>query len=167
MYEVTGWDMADIASVVDQALLDAAEWAGVSVWAVIGGITAAIVILIVLAAWLVKRRRGASVKIYTEDGQLEFVEKTVAEFPADRIRIEGKKGKVVIKLISPKPEGGGEPLLPQEVKEEPLLSKYMEPKPPVPPEKEEKEPEPKSEPIAMGAVESAPEKPKKKPEESK
>ena len=159
--------MADIASVVDQALLDAAEWAGVSVWAVIGGITAAIVILIVLAAWLVKRRRGASVKIYTEDGQLEFVEKTVAEFPADRIRIEGKKGKVVIKLISPKPEGGEEPLLPQEVKEEPLLSKYMEPKPPVPTEKEEKKPEPKSEPIAMGAVESTPEKPKKKGKDTK
>lgn len=154
---------ADVTTIVNQVLLDAAEWSGVSVWAVLAAIATAIIVLLILLAWWVERRYESSVQVHTDEGSLEIVEKTVAEFPADRVRIEGIKGKVIIKLISPKSEAADEPLPPQEIKEEPLLSKYMEPKPPVPTEKEEKKPEPKSEPIAMGAVESTPEKPKKKP----
>lgn len=155
MYEVTGENMADIVTTTNQALLDAAEWAGASVWIIIAAIATALLIFIILVFYLVKRKHEVPVKIYTTDGEagseaLEFVEKTLVEFPADRIRIEGTKGKVVIKLISPKPVTPEEPLLPQEVKEGPLLSKVKESKS----EKPEEEEEPESEPIAMGAVES-------------
>lgn len=144
--------MADIVTTANQALLDAAEWAGASVWIIIAAIATALLIFIILVFYLVKRKHEVPVKIYTTDGEagseaLEFVEKTLVEFPADRIRIEGTKGKVVIKLVSPKPVTPEEPLLPQEVKEGPLPSKLEKPKP-----AESEEPE--SEPIAMGAVES-------------
>ncbi|MEE9564711.1 MAG: hypothetical protein V3V63_03275 [Candidatus Hydrothermarchaeaceae archaeon] len=152
MYEVTGENMADIVTTANQALLDAAEWAGASVWIIIAAIATALLIFIILVFYLVKRKHEVPVKIYTTEGEagseaLEFVEKTLMEFPADRIRIEGTKGKVVIKLVSPKPVTPEEPLLPQEVKEGPLPSKLEKPKP-----AESEEPE--SEPIAMGAVES-------------
>ncbi len=165
--------MADIATTVDQALLDAAEWAGVSVWAVIAAIAVAILIVLILAFYCVSR--GSPIKIYATRGEagddpLKFVEKTLVEFPADRIKIEADKGKVIIKLVSAKPvaetEGGRdllneydippeEPLLPQKVKEEPLPTKVGKPKPP------EEKPS-KSEPIPMGAVESKPEEQKTK-----
>lgn len=153
MYEVTGENMADIVTTANQALLDAAEWAGASVWIIIAAIATALLIFIILVFYLVKRKHEVPVKIYTTEGEagseaLEFVEKTLVEFPADRIRIEGTKGKVVIKLVSPKPVTPEEPLLPQEVKEGPLLSKLTESKSKKPEE------EPESEPIAMGAVES-------------
>ncbi|MEE8403141.1 MAG: hypothetical protein V3R93_05250 [Candidatus Hydrothermarchaeaceae archaeon] len=150
--------MADIATTVDQALLDAAEWAGVSVWTVIAAIVVAILLVLILAVHCV--RRGSPIKIYATRGEagddpLEFVEKTLVEFPADRIKIEAGKGKVIIKLVSAKPAAVEEPLLPQEVKGEPLPAKVEEPKPP------EKKPS-ESEPIPMGAVESKPEEQKTK-----
>lgn len=150
--------MVDIATTVDQALLDAAEWVGVSVWAVIAAIAVALLLVLILAFHCV--RRGSPIKIYATRGEvgddpLEFVERTLVEFPADRIKIEADRGKVIIKLVSAKPVAVEEPLLPQEVKEEPLLAKVEEPKPP------EEKPS-KSEPIPLGAVESESEEEKTK-----
>ncbi len=159
--------ITDIMADANQALLDMAEYSGVSVWAVIGGIAIAAVVLIIVVVWLIMRRRKASAMVYTEDGSLEFVEETVAEFPADKVRIEGKKGKIVIKLISPAPQAGEESLPPQEVKGEPLPSKVEEPKPPVSKKAAEEKAEPESKPIAMGAVGQPPKKPEPKKEETK
>lgn len=155
--------ITEITASANQTLLDAAAWAGVSVWSVIGVIAGAILLILILAVWLIERKHEASTNIYTDDASIEFIEKTIAEFPAEMVRIEGKKGKIVIKLISPKPIVEEKPLLPQEVKGEPLPSKVEEAKPPVLKEPKKEEPEPKSEPIAMGAVGSPP----KKPEETK
>lgn len=149
--------IADMQAYSNQALLDVAAWAGVGVWIVIGAIAGAVLLLLILVVWLIERKHEAPVSVYAGERELEFVEKTIAEFPADQIRIEGKKGKVVIKLISQKP-AAREETLPQEVKGEPLPTKAEEVKPPAQKEPEKKE-EPKSKPIAMGAVGAPPEKP--------
>ncbi len=154
--------ITDITAYSNQALLDAAEWAGVTVWYVIASIAAVIIVLLLIAIYLMERRHDTPLDIYTDEGQLELVEKTIAEFPADRVRIEGKKGRVVIKLISEKPAVREEPLLPQEVKEGPKPAVVEKAKPPVSTKKEEKKEEPKSEPIAMGAVGQPPKKPEEK-----
>jgi hypothetical protein len=160
--------IADITTYSNQALLDAAEWSGVSVWTLIAAVATVIIIILLLAIWLIERRHEAPVNIYTDEGQLEFVEKTLAEFPADRIRIEGKKGKVVIKLISPKPVAEEELLPPQEVKGEALPSKVEKAKPPISAEsKKEEEVEKETKPIAMGAVGAVPKKPQQEKEETK
>lgn len=155
--------MADIATTVNQALLDAAEWAEVSVWVVITVLAVAILIALIFVFYCIKHMQEPLIKVYTEQGEagddaLEFVEKTLAEFPADHIKIEATKGKVVIKLVSIKAatekEAGGDDVsskqgLPQEVKGEPLPTVVEEPA-------SEEKPQ-KSEPIPMGAAESAPE----------
>jgi hypothetical protein len=153
----------DIIAFSNQVLLDGSELLGVSVWTLIIAMAVSVIILLLVAIWLIERRHEVPVDVYTDEGKIEFVEKTLAEFPADRIRIEGKKGKVVINLISPKPIPEGEALPPQEIKGEPLPSKTEVPKPPVSkePEKAPKE-EPKSKPIAMGAVGPKPKKEEKK-----
>lgn len=160
--------ITDITTYSNQVLLDIAEWAGVSVWYVIASMATVVIVILLIGIYLIEKRQSSPLDIYTDEGPLELVEKTIAEFPADRVRIEGKKGKVVIKLISEKPAPEEEPLPPQEVKGEPLPSKAEVPKPPVLKEskKEEKE-EPKSRPIAMGAVGQPPKKPEKKKEETK
>lgn len=153
--------MADIAITVNQALLDAAEWAEVSVWVVITVIAVAALIALIFVFYCVKHRQEPLIKIYTEQGEagddaLEFVEKTLAEFPADRIKIEASKGKVVIKLVSVKAatekeaeeDVSSKQNLPQEVKGEPLPTIVEEPA-------SEEQPQ-KSEPIPMGTADSAP-----------
>jgi len=165
MHEMTEENMVDIVAVANQALLDAAEWAGVSVWLIIAAIAAVLLnnmLLLILGIYWIKRKRESPIKIDATRGKagdtaLEFVEKTLVEFPADQIKIETTKGKVIIKLVSAKPATVEEPLLPQEVKGEPLPSKAEEPKE-APPEKKP----PESEPIPMGAVESPPEEQKTK-----
>ncbi len=151
--------ITDAQTYVNQALLDAAEFTGLSVWYVIASIAAAIIVILLIAIYLIERSHRGSMDVYTDEGQIEFVEKTIAEFPADRVRIEGKKGKVVIKLISEKPAAKEETHLPQEVKEVPKPAVPPKAKPPVPTKKDEKKEEPKSEPIAMGAVGQPPKKP--------
>lgn len=164
--------MVDIIAAANQALLDVAEWAGVSVWLVIAAIVAALlnhVLVLMLGVYWFKRKRESSIKLHATQGEAgsdahEFVEKTLMEFPADRIKIETAKGMVTIKLISQQPTTVEESLLPQDVKGEPLPSKVEEPKP-----SESKKPEPapekkppESEPIPVGAVESTPEEQKTK-----
>ena len=142
----------------NKVLLDASEMLGVSVWTLVIAIAVSVIVGLLVAVWLIERRHEAPVDIYADEAKIEFVEKTLAEFPAERVRIEGRKGKVVINLITQKPVPGGE-TLPQEVKGEPLPSKAEVPKPPVSKEPEKpKEEEPKSKPIAMGAVGPKPKK---------
>lgn len=142
--------MADMATEMNNALLDAAVWAGVSVWVIIGAIAACVLILLIIVVYLIIRWSKPSAKapaqpepVSAED--IELVEKTLAEFPADQVKIEATNGKVVIKVVNPK-SAAEEPSLPQEKKEAPLPSKVEKKKP--------EEPEPESEPIAMGAAES-------------
>jgi hypothetical protein len=153
--------ITDVQTYVNQALLDAAEFTGLSVWYVIASIATAVIVILLIAIYLIERRHRGPLDVYTDEGQIEFVEKTIAEFPADRVRIEGKKGKVVIKLISEKP-AEAESLPPQAAEEAPKPAVAEKAKPPVPAKKEEKKEEPKSKPIAMGAVGQPPKKPEKK-----
>jgi hypothetical protein len=153
--------ITDVQTYVNQALLDAAEFTGLSVWYVIASIATAVIVILLIAIYLIERSHGGPIEVYTDEGQIEFVEKTIAEFPADRVRIEGKKGKVVIKLISEKP-AEAESLPPQAAQEAPKPAVAEKAKPPVSTKKEEKKEEPKSEPIAMGAVGQPPKKPEKK-----
>ncbi|MEE9474736.1 MAG: hypothetical protein V3V36_03605 [Candidatus Hydrothermarchaeaceae archaeon] len=159
MHEMADGNMVDIVAAVNQGLLDVAEWAGVSVWLVIATIAVALlnhIFLLILFLYWIKWRRGPSIKVSAaqEDAggdELELVERTLAEFPADQIKIETTKGKVVLKLVSTKPMTVKEPLLPQEIKGEPLPSKVEE-------SKSSEPDEPESEPIPMKGRESTPEK---------
>jgi hypothetical protein len=149
--------MADIVAGLqadaNKMLLDAAAWAGVSVWSVIGAIAGAILLLLILVVWLIERKHHTATPSHMGDVQSGFVEKTLAEFPADMVKTEGGEGKIVIKLVTPKPVPEEKPQPIQEVKGEPLPTK-----PPVSEEPKEEEPEPDSKPIAMGTAEKPVEK---------
>lgn len=162
MQEVGGKNMVEIATLTNQALLDAAEWAGVSVWVIVGGLITALVILLLIAVRQFKQK--PYIKVYATRGEagddaLEFVEKTLVEFPADSIKIEATGGKVIISLISQKPMAVEEPHLPPEIRGNLLPSKVERPRPKEPaPEKKPKE----SKPIPMGNAKSVSENKGKK-----
>ena len=148
--------IADMQAYSNQALLDAAAWAGVGVWIVIGAIAGAVLLLLILVVWLIERKHEPSTSIPDEGSGV--VEKTLAEFPAEMVAAQGGEGKIVVKLVTQKPVPKEAPLPPQKVEGEPLPTKAEEVKPPAQKEPEKKE-EPKSKPIAMGAVGAPPEKP--------
>jgi hypothetical protein len=99
--------MAAFESYVNSALTDLAEFFGVEVYTLIIGFVALALIILILILVAVKRRESPIVITASKGGledDIDYVERTLAEFDAEVIRIETTKNKLVIKLIEPKPK---------------------------------------------------------------
>jgi hypothetical protein len=99
--------MAAFESYVNSALTDLAEFLGVEVYTLIIGFVVLALIILILILVAVRRKESPIVITASKGGledDIDYVERTLAEFDAEVIRIETTKNKLVIKLIEPKPK---------------------------------------------------------------